>query len=91
MLQGSLKQSTAGVKLLLSPENRQAIYEKLDTILQETSQVSLDVVLLSSTDVRRYIKSAITSFPRLEVLSVDEIYETATLNTVECYNVKKEV
>lgn len=83
MLQGSLKQSTAGVKLLLSPENRQAIYEKLDTILQETSQVSLDVVLLSSTDVRRYIKSAITSrFPRLEVLSVDEIYETATLNTV---------
>ncbi len=83
ILQSSLKQSTAGVKLLLSPENRQLIFEKLDSILQETSQVSLDVVLLSSTDVRRYIKSAISSrFPRLEVLSVDEIYETATLNTV---------
>ncbi len=83
VLQGSLKQSSGGVKLLLTPENRQMIYEKLDAILQETSQVSLDVVLLSSTDVRRYIKSAITSrFPRLEVLSVDEIYETARLNTV---------
>lgn len=83
ILQSSLKQSTAGVKLLLTPENRQLIFEKLDSILQETSQVSLDVVLLSSTDVRRYIKSAISSrFPRLEVLSVDEIYETATLNTV---------
>ena len=83
ILQSSLKQANSGVKLILSAENRQMIYEKLDKILHETSQVSLDVVILSSTDVRRYIKSAISSrYPRLEVLSVDEIYETATLNTV---------
>lgn len=83
ILQSSLKQSNSGVKMLLNAEDRQMIYEKLDAILHETSQVSLDVVILSSTDVRRYIKSAISSrYPRLEVLSVDEIYETATLNTV---------
>lgn len=83
ILQSSLKQSNSGVKLLLTAEHRQMIYEKLDAILHEASQVSLDVVILSSTDVRRYIKSAISSrYPRLEVLSVDEIYETATLNTV---------
>ncbi|MGL5249674.1 MAG: type III secretion system export apparatus subunit SctV [Enterovibrio sp.] len=83
VLQSSIKQSNSGVKLILSAENRQMIYDKLDKILYETAQVSLDVVLLSSTDVRRYIKSAISSrYPRLEVLSVDEIYETATLNTV---------
>ena len=83
ILQSSLKQANSGVKLILNAENRQMIYEKLDKILHEASQVSLDVVILSSTDVRRYIKSAISSrYPRLEVLSVDEIYETATLNTV---------
>ncbi|MGL4191053.1 MAG: type III secretion system export apparatus subunit SctV [Vibrio sp.] len=83
LVQSSIKQTNSGPKLLLSHEQKQMIFEKLDVVLEQTTHVSSDVVLLSSADIRRYIKSAIGSrYPRLEVLSVDEIYESIKLNTI---------
>ncbi len=74
ILRGAVRQTSAGSYLALDPESGQALVEEAKKIIGEPGDIKKTPVILTSMDIRRYLKKLIESeLPEIPVLSHQEI------------------
>ncbi len=74
MVRGSIKQTSAGSYLALDPDSVQMILNAVRSTVVPTPPGGQPPVLLTTLDVRRYVKKLIeTEFPELAVISYQEV------------------
>lgn len=74
MVRGAIKQTSAGSYLALDPDSVQLILHSLRTTIQPTPPGGQPPVLLTGSDVRRFVRKLIEGeFPDLPVVSFQEI------------------
>jgi type III secretion protein V len=79
-----IRQTSNGVFLNLDPEQTETIIERLLVGLGTLSVAHKDMVLVSSVDIRRFVKRLIESrLEDLEVLSFAEISDSVNVNVVK--------
>ena len=82
-LQGSLRQSPAGVFFALSPEINQQFNTILRNLEDKHSHDNVRPVILTNVEIRRHVRRHIeATFPSLPVIAIQELTSNISLNPV---------
>lgn len=83
VIRRGIRQTSGGAFLNLEPTDMEELLDLFSLALKETLLAQKDVVVLSSVDIRRYVKKLLEGrFRELEVLSFGEITDSASLNVI---------
>ena len=78
-----IRQTSGGAFLNLEPAEAEDVLDKFALALKETTIAQKDLVVLTSVDLRRFIKKFIESrYRELDVLSFGEITESVSINVI---------
>ncbi|MEX3846838.1 EscV/YscV/HrcV family type III secretion system export apparatus protein [Paraburkholderia sp. BR10882] len=84
MVSKAVRQTSTGVYLNLEPADSERLLDWLSLQLQRVGYSPRDVVLLTSMEIRRFVKRLIESrFPDLEVLSFGEVADGVVIDVLE--------
>lgn len=80
----AIQQTSTGSFLNLPPNDAQTLCDAVSARLAALQVGVEDVLMLSSPDVRRFVKKALeTQFPRLDVISYAEITDQSRINVLQ--------
>lgn len=83
-LRRAIKQTSAGSYINFEPEEATEFIELFNTNLTEITLPTQDYVIITSIDIRRYVKRIIEpKYPELEVISYGEITEEIQLDIIK--------
>lgn len=83
-IRAGVRPTAAGTFLNLEPSETEMIIDKLKVSLGMVSMPVKDIVLLTSVDIRRFVKKFIESYYReLEVISYGELTEAVSVNVIK--------
>lgn len=86
-LRRAIKQTSAGSYINFEPEEATEFFELFNNSLTEITLPVQDYVIITSVDIRRYVKRIIESkYPELEVISYGEITEEIHLDIMKTIN-----
>ncbi|SIT44984.1 Invasion protein InvA [Paraburkholderia ribeironis] len=84
MVNKAVRQTSTGVYLNLEPTDSERLLDWLSLQLQRVGYSPRDVVLLTSMEIRRFVKRLVESrFPDLEVLSFGEVADGVAIDVLE--------
>lgn len=84
IIRKGIRQTSGSAFLNLEPETMDSLMDLFSLGLSELSIAHKDIVLLTSVDVRRFIKKLIENrFPDLEVVSFGEITDSKSVNVIK--------
>ncbi|HGJ3235679.1 TPA: FHIPEP family type III secretion protein, partial [Salmonella enterica subsp. enterica serovar Grumpensis] len=80
LIRSGIRQTSGGAFINMTPPETESFISQLDEILSNSNTNMRDIVLMVSTDLRRFVKKLIDSYyPELEVLSFSEIDKTTSV------------
>lgn len=83
IIRKGIRQTSGGAFLNLEPAEAEEMLDKFALALKETTIAQKDLVVLTSVDLRRFIKKFIESrYRELDVLSFGEITESVSINVI---------
>ncbi len=83
IIRKGIRQTSGGAFLNLEPTEAEDVLDKFALALKETTIAQKDLVVLTSVDLRRFIKKFIESrYRELDVLSFGEITESVSINVI---------
>lgn len=78
-----IRQTSSGTFLNLEPHEAEELLDMFALIIKETPIAQKDMVMLTSVDIRRFMKKFIESrFKELDVLSFGELTESVSVNVI---------
>ncbi|MGF6265260.1 type III secretion protein V [Paraburkholderia youngii] len=84
MVSKAVRQTSTGVYLNFEPADNERFLDRLSIQLQRVGYSPCDVVVLTSMEIRRFVKRLIESqFPDLEVLSFGEVADGVGIDVLE--------
>lgn len=88
----AIQQSPAGGYVSLAPEDIAALLDAIESLLSSMAQPQESLVLVTSMDIRRYIRRMLESrFPALSVLSYQELGSHAALRSMGIVTIQRHV
>nr|ULG19765.1 EscV/YscV/HrcV family type III secretion system export apparatus protein [Yersinia frederiksenii] len=83
-IRNGIRPTSTGTFLNLEPAEAESIIDLFKVSIEELNVPVKDIVLLTSVDIRRFVKKFLeTSFRDLEVLSYGELTETVSVNVLK--------
>lgn len=83
VIRKGIRQTSSGAFLNLEPHESEELLDMFSLVLKETPVAQKDMVMLTSVDIRRFMKKFIESrFKELDVLSFGELTENVSVNVI---------
>lgn len=83
LVRNGIRQTSGGAFINITPPETENIISQLDKTMQKVCTNERDIVLMVSTDLRRFVKKIIEGYyPELEVLSFSEIDKNTSVEII---------
>ncbi|MCX8958717.1 EscV/YscV/HrcV family type III secretion system export apparatus protein [Erwinia psidii] len=84
LIRSGIRQASSGTFINLRPPETESILQCLDNCIRKNGIHSRDIVLMVSTDIRRFVKKIIEgSYPEMEVLSFSDIASAVEVDVID--------